>query len=1421
MKRKVTCVTSMALAVLMLGSSVLSGGLVSAFAANGDFASEPIRIEQGQADGIEIVEDDVVVVDAGSDDDEIKIQEAEQTIGASVSIAGAEQEEDGIAIEGGHTYASGESVPLHIEAFNKQKEDAVFRLYFWDYEKELPEDSDAWDELLTVPCTDIVIQELDEDRAISVDVISDKNTISEKAVLVQEDDDTEAVSCYLELDLPAGTSVDFNMEVSLESTDAVTIIPTIAADEEEIYFDSLLLCQDDKNEIYISEVEVNPVDIDISNPDGEIPEDIDDEASIVIMYDEEDADIPIATLLTLPDEDEEEYVADTFDLKLDETEDTEDLAEEKLTDPILEAYIREHADPAYTDVDTLELVNMLLVKQTIADASMLDPDDTIDSVMYSDKSYEAVWTMLTADVAVYNLSEDSEYLVAFADTMHDDAKATPVDAVFAVTNYKGEVVDGIFDYETGLAYIPKAAYIDEDGTNHIYEVQMQILQAVDFSNDDEMISAFSVATETDGEIEQEQDSTEVFELTTNVQTETGLDKEDMTVSVNGLPLSEEEYDYNGMTGVVTIAEPSVAVQSVYVDVKDETVLDKIVDLVSPAKAYAAYVAPDNMESVASITWNGGLPAVGSYYPINLYAQYLTTFDHKFEGTYGLGEGGVITDSSNVNLFWYIYNGTNVDVSKLVKQNTYEQWRVWLNSCTGLPFTVDSMYRSSVTFKCAHITSNPYGYNSTASAQVIPGGLRVLYVNSTAAQPYMLLGMIGKGHTGGQSPSGIIKVDFKMSTVDLTITKRSMTDLSAGRGEMRLTGAVFELYGWTGTGYQTYVATSVDNGDGTYTFKNIELSKGSGGHFLVKEKSAPAGYYTKYYNFNTQDAINQTGYGGRQFVYENGAWSCNTLSDFEYPFWGFVFLDECKSVNFKVTKVDADTNKKLTGAEFTLYGWNSTTSKYDIDLGKFTDNGDGTYTSPTFYIDRGENRKYLVKETKAPANYNLSSANSTDSDFKTYGGRQITLDANGNITGSPNLTFANKQKSGYLKLKKVSALPDITDNNQCYSLEGAKYGVYSDAACKTSAGTLTTTADGSSNTLTLQYGTYYVKETEASKGYELDETVYKVVIEAGKTTTVNSENGGTVEEYPGNDPTGVQITKIWNGEETPTIPSLEGTQFTIKYYDGYYTEDTLPSTATRTWVFEVKKSSSGIYWMLFSEDYLVESLSDELYYVNGFPTLPLGTITIQETKPAVGYTLKGYLTNKQGTTIATDSELYVSQVKQGENYSYLFGGNEYMASDTPIFGSIKIKKYDTDGRTALQGVTFEIVNSAGETVATKITNANGEILFDNLYPDVYTITETATVSGHTLLKDPITAEIPMRVTEQDIKDNNIDKNQCIYDAADDIYYIHNLTYEVGNSATFAYPMTGGFDTMWTYLPLIAGLMVLAGMSAVMFRRKRGN
>ena len=59
----------------------------------------------------------------------------------------------------------------------------------------------------------------------------------------------------------------------------------------------------------------------------------------------------------------------------------------------------------------------------------------------------------------------------------------------------------------------------------------------------------------------------------------------------------------------------------------------------------------------------------------------------------------------------------------------------------------------------------------------------------------------------------------------------------------------------------------------------------------------------------------------------------------------------------------------------------------------------------------------------------------------------------------------------------------------------------------------------------------------------------------------------------------------------------------------------------------------------------------------------------------------------------------------------------------------------------------------------------------------------------------------------------------YDAADDIYYIHEFTYEITNDVTFKMPMSGGFATPMTFVPLIAGMGILGGLGVVGFRKKR--
>ena len=220
-------------------------------------------------------------------------------------------------------------------------------------------------------------------------------------------------------------------------------------------------------------------------------------------------------------------------------------------------------------------------------------------------------------------------------------------------------------------------------------------------------------------------------------------------------------------------------------------------------------------------------------------------------------------------------------------------------------------------------------------------------------------------------------------------------------------------------------------------------------------------------------------------------------------------------------------------------------------------------------------------------------------------------------GTQDIGWLEPVPTGYLALTKESASPDITAGNGCYSLAGARYGVYTDIGCTNQKAVLITNEQGKTNTVELDNGSYYVKELSPSTGYELDNTVYSVTVSGGQTTTVT--NRGNLKETPGNDPAAIELIKI--DKETGTqatlgdAPGLEGAEFTIKYYDGYYdTIEDLPEKETRKWVIATQKitNSSGkdIYRTALLERYLVAG-SDELYKIGGAETLPLGTITVED------------------------------------------------------------------------------------------------------------------------------------------------------------------------------------------------------------------
>ena len=291
-------------------------------------------------------------------------------------------------------------------------------------------------------------------------------------------------------------------------------------------------------------------------------------------------------------------------------------------------------------------------------------------------------------------------------------------------------------------------------------------------------------------------------------------------------------------------------------------------------------------------------------------------------------------------------------------------------------------------------------------------------------------------------------------------------------------------------------------------------------------------------------------------------------------------------------------------------------------------------------------------------------------------------------------------TGFLTLTKQSANTSLTSGNSCYSLAGATYGVYSDAGCSTQVTTLTTDASGNAGTVSLNEGTYYYKELTAPSGYALDSTVGSINVTASQTSTVS------VTDTPVNDPVRISINKIDSatGEAAQGGASLEGAEFTVKYYAGYYNAGNLPANATRTWVIKTVKRPSGQYVAILNNDCKV---SGDDFYTNASGTvcLPLGTISIEETKAPEGYSLEGAYLQVGGTGTKITGK-YVAQITQSGNLASLKGGNTFKVSDKIKRGDFKLTKIDTDNQNRMSDIPFRVTcKGTGESHIIK-TDENG-------------------------------------------------------------------------------------------------------------------
>jgi len=315
--------------------------------------------------------------------------------------------------------------------------------------------------------------------------------------------------------------------------------------------------------------------------------------------------------------------------------------------------------------------------------------------------------------------------------------------------------------------------------------------------------------------------------------------------------------------------------------------------------------------------------------------------------------------------------------------------------------------------------------------------------------------------------------------------------------------------------------------------------------------------------------------------------------------------------------------------------------------------------------------------------------------------------------------------GIIELYKRSAAPDITDGNNCYSLEGAQYGIYPtsmDAANNTNViEILTTDVTGYAVSGRLTQKTYWVRELVASPGYYVDNTIYTVVL---NSTYYLFE----VKEMPADDPLLTIVRKLdtstggaW-GMDDAIGKSLAGAQFTIRYYNSYYDtveEAEASGLPTRTWIIETGIGGAAA----LGNPWLVDG-SDALYYdVGGNPTIPLGTVITFESKAPDSYLLPDPI------------EYNIQQVRFDADLQEVIRLNEIIVPEQPR----ELELIKVDGRTGevLPGAVFEIYKESApgsgiwEFVAEKTTGIGGTFTYSPIAIGSYKLVETMAPAGYLL------------------------------------------------------------------------------------------
>ena len=425
-------------------------------------------------------------------------------------------------------------------------------------------------------------------------------------------------------------------------------------------------------------------------------------------------------------------------------------------------------------------------------------------------------------------------------------------------------------------------------------------------------------------------------------------------------------------------------------------------------------------------------------------------------------------------------------------------------------------------------------------------------------------------------------------------------------------------------------------------------------------------------------------------------------------------EEIKNLTEQTTDKDY---LNFAGAQYTLYSDdNKVVAVAELDKNgniakiKYSYSNQDWITKNYFELVSGQ---YYLKETKAPSNGYFALSN------KKYNVTVTTDDCNNErILDILQLSDTEIVK---LKFKKESSNPDLTTDNDCYSLDGGMFAVFankksaydyladnsvknnivryfitdSNGDCKAiSKDGNSWDYNANSELYKIAYSdSYYAVEMAAPKGFKN----YNRPVQM----TINGTNGGfvvlsaTIADEPLNDPINILVRK--KDAVTGQYTNMENAEFTVKYYSGYYYSENelVGKSPERKWI--LKTDSDG--YTHLDESYRADSDYGEPFYyaTTSNPAMPLGTVTIQETKAPTGYKI--------------NPELFIRQIKVDEATGSITTFNEIEVPEPrdTVYGNLTIYKTAEDskrGANTAKDVWFNVKSDDGVTDENIVTKSKG-------------------------------------------------------------------------------------------------------------------